>query len=180
MHFDAFSDMHQNSAQIESICVKMHQSARKMHQNASKCIKMHQNASKCKQNELCKCFMHKIIKQVVFITYRLVKLTIFYAKIEYFVPSAQNASICIRMHQNVCRMNCANVLCMKLSKKLFLLHLNRLKLMNYLWLFVMEDPVCTNIASKKCLAACLCSCMELNYPKYMRCERGGAGADHQT
>ena len=93
MHFDAFSDMNQNSAQIESICVKVQE-------NASKCFKMHQNVSKCKQNERCKCFVHKIIKQVVFITYRLVKLTIFHAKIGYFVPSAQNASICIRMHQN--------------------------------------------------------------------------------
>ena len=134
MHFDAFSDMHQNSAQIESICVKMHQSASKcikMHQNASKCIKMHQSASKCKQNELCKCFVHKIIKQVVFITYRLVKLTIFHAKIGYFVPSAQNASICIRMHQNVCRMKCANVLYTKISKNGFILHLKWLKSANY-------------------------------------------------
>ena len=134
MHFDAFSDMHQNSAQIESICVKMHQSARK-------CIKMHQNASICKQNELCKCFVHKIIKQVVFITYRLVKLTIFHAKIGYFVPSAQNASICIRMHQNVCRMKCANVLCTKISKIGFILHLKGLKSAKYLLHFVMEDPV---------------------------------------
>ena len=144
MHFDAFSDMHQNSAQIESICVKMHQSASKcikMHQNASKCIKMHQNASKCKQNELCKCFVHKIIKQVVFITYRLVKLTIFHAKIGYFVPSAQNASICIRMHQNVCRMKCANVLCTKISKNGFILHLKGLKSAKYICHFVMENPV---------------------------------------
>ena len=113
----------------------------KMHQNASKCIKMHQNASKCKQNELCKCFVHKIIKQVVFITYRLVKLTIFYAKIEYFVPSAQNASICIRMHQNVCRMKCANVLYTKISKNVFILHLKGLKTAKYICHFVMEDPV---------------------------------------
>ena len=35
---------------------------------------------------------------------------------------------------------------MKLSKKLFLLHLNRLKLMNYLLLFVMEDPVYSNLS----------------------------------
>ena len=55
-----------------------------MHQNASKCM---QNASKCMQNELCKCFVHEIIKEMV------------------------------------------------------LLYLNRLKLKNYLLLFVMEDPV---------------------------------------
>ena len=102
---------------------------------------MHQNASKCKQNERCKCFVHKIIKQVVFITYRLVKLTIFHAKIGYFVPSAQNASICIRMHQNVCRMKCANVLCTKISKNGFILHLKGLKSAKYFLHFVMEDPV---------------------------------------
>ena len=45
------------------------------------------------------------------------------------------------MHQNVYRMNCANVLCMKLSKTWFFLHLNRPKLKNYLLHFVMKDPV---------------------------------------
>ena len=118
----------------------------KMHQNASKCIKMHQNASKCKQNELCKCFMHKIIKQVVFITYRLVKLTIFHAKIGYFVPSAQNASICIRMHQNVCRMKCANVLYTKISKNGFILHLKWLKSANYFSQSASGHPVGYEIA----------------------------------
>ena len=107
----------------------------------SECINMHQNASKCMQNELCKCFVHEIIKQVVFITYRLVKLTIFHAKIGYFVPSAQNASICIRMHQNVCRMKCANVLCTKISKIGFILHLKGLKSAKYICHFVMENPV---------------------------------------
>ena len=36
----------------------------------SKCSErenMRQNASKCVQNELCKCFMHEIYKEVVFI-----------------------------------------------------------------------------------------------------------------
>ena len=32
---------------------------------SSKCINMHQSASKCMQNELCKCFVHEIIKEVV-------------------------------------------------------------------------------------------------------------------
>ena len=45
------------------------------------------------------------------------------------------------MHQNVCRMNCANVLSTKLSKKWILLQFKSLKLKNYLHLFVMEDPV---------------------------------------
>ena len=60
---------------------------------------------------------------------------------QYFFLSVQNASIRIRMPQNACRMNCANVLCRKISKKRFLLHLKGLKLTNYLYLFVMEDPV---------------------------------------
>ena len=34
----------------------------------SKCINMHQNASKCMQNELCKCFVHEIIQNVILIT----------------------------------------------------------------------------------------------------------------
>ena len=134
MHFDA----HQCILMHFQICIKIQlrlsqyaSKCIKVHQNASKCIKMHQSASKCKQNELCKCFVHKIIKQVVFITYRLVKLTIFHAKIGYFVPSAQNASICIRMHQNVCRMKCANVLYTKISKNGFILHLKWLKSANY-------------------------------------------------
>ena len=31
------------------------------------CVIMHQNTSKCMQNELCKCFVHKVIKEVVFL-----------------------------------------------------------------------------------------------------------------
>ena len=45
----------------------------------------------------------------------------------------QRASKCIRVHQNasnVCRMNCANILCTNLSKKWFLLHLVRGKCLN--------------------------------------------------
>ena len=38
-------------------------------------------------------------------------------------------------------MNCANVLCTKISKKGFLLHLNRVKLTNYMLHFVIKDPV---------------------------------------
>ena len=40
-------------------------------------------------------------------------------------------------------MNCANVLSTKLSKKWILLQFKSLKLKNYLYLFVMEDPVFT-------------------------------------
>ena len=36
----------------------------------SGCIKMHHNASKCMQNELCKGFVHEIIKEGVFITFK--------------------------------------------------------------------------------------------------------------
>ena len=35
---------------------------------------MHQNASKCMHNELCKCFVHEIIKEVVFITFKQAKI----------------------------------------------------------------------------------------------------------
>ena len=100
-----------------------------MHQYASECIKMHQNV--CRMN----------YSNVLCMKFQFEKFFFFWLKMTNFFLSAQNASICIRMHQNVCRMNCAKVLCMKLSKKWFLLHLKRLKLKNYLWLFVMEDPV---------------------------------------
>ena len=45
----------------------------------------------------------------------------------------QCASKCISVHQNasnVCGMNCANFLCINLSKKWFLLHLIRIKCIN--------------------------------------------------
>ncbi len=74
----------------------------------------------------------------------MLKLKIFLAKIAHFVLSDQNASIRIKMHQNVYRMNCANVLCTKLPKKWFLSHLKWLKLMNYFCHFDVEDPVYTN------------------------------------
>merc|ERR1712001_313312 len=70
------------------------------------------------------------------------KFHFFGRKLQFFFLSAQNASLCIRMHQNVCRMNCANVLCTKLPKKWFLLHLKWPKLMNYFCHFDLEDPVC--------------------------------------
>ena len=35
---------------------------------------MYQNASKCMQNELCKCFVHEIIKKVVVITFTRAKI----------------------------------------------------------------------------------------------------------
>ena len=38
--------------------------------NYSKCINMHHNASECMQNELCKCFVYEIIKDVDFITFK--------------------------------------------------------------------------------------------------------------
>ena len=92
-------------------------------------------------------------------------MTIFLAKIAYFVLSHQNASICIRMHQNVCRMNCANVLSTKLSKKWILLQFKSLKLKNYLYLFVMEDPVDQNsvalFSRLKVPSRSMCSCTPL-------------------
>ena len=35
---------------------------------------MYQNTSKCTQNELCKCFVHEITKEVVFITFKVAKI----------------------------------------------------------------------------------------------------------
>ena len=69
------------------------------------------------------------------------KIHFFWLKLTNFFLSAQNASICIRMHQNVCRMNCANVFCKKISKNWFWLHSNMLKLINYFLHFVFADPV---------------------------------------
>ena len=40
----------------------------------SECINMHQNASKCMQNELCKCFVYEIVKEVVFIAFKHTKI----------------------------------------------------------------------------------------------------------
>ena len=90
---------------------------------------MHQNV--CRMNYF----------NVLCMNYQFEKFQFFDWKWPIIFISAQNASVRIRMHQNACRMNCANVLCRKISKKWFLLHLNRLKLKNYLYLFVMEDPV---------------------------------------
>ena len=102
-----------------------------MHQYASECIKMHQNVYRMNCSD------------VLCMKFKFEKFQFFGQKKPNFFLSAQNASICIGMHQNVCRMNCANVLCTKLSKKCFLLDLNRIKLKNYLYHFVMEDPVST-------------------------------------
>ena len=85
--------------QYASECIKMHQNVCRMNYSnvlcmkfqfekfhfflvendqffskCSECINMHQNASKCMQNELCKCFVHEIIKKVVFITFKGAKI----------------------------------------------------------------------------------------------------------
>ena len=66
----------------------------------SKCSEwenMRQNASKCTQNEFCKCFIHEIFKEVVFILQNMLKLMIFLAKNSLF---CSKPSECINMHQN--------------------------------------------------------------------------------
>ena len=40
----------------------------------SKCINMHQNTSKCMQNELCKGFVHEIIKEMFFTKFKGAKI----------------------------------------------------------------------------------------------------------
>ena len=122
-------------------CIKMHWCASKcisVHQNASnvcrmncsnvmctnlskkwflfhlirvKCINMHLNASKC-----IIMYAEWIISMFCALNFNLKNSNFFGWKWPIFFLSAQNASICIRMHQNVCRMKCANVLCTKISK----------------------------------------------------------------
>ena len=120
-----------NSANF--LCMKLSKKWILLHLNRQKCINMHQNV--CRTN----------YSNVLCMKFKFEKFQFFDRKWPIFFLSVQNASIRIRMPQNACRMNCANVLCRKISKKWFLLHLNRLKLKNYLYLFVMEDPVCVAV-----------------------------------
>ena len=57
---------------------------------------------------------------------RMVQKPPFFFKNRLIFLSALAALISVKKPQNVYRMICANILCGKLSKKLFLLHLNRL------------------------------------------------------
>ena len=41
----------------------------------SKCINMHQNASECMQNELCRGFVHEMIKELFLLYLKWPKLT---------------------------------------------------------------------------------------------------------
>ena len=107
-----------------------------MHHYASECINMHRNASKC-----IKMYAEWIISMFCAWNFYLKNSNFFGWKWPIFILSAQNASICIIMHQYVCRMKCANVLCTKISKNRFILHLKGLKSTKYIWHFVMEDPV---------------------------------------
>ena len=81
-----------------------------MSQNVSECIKM------CAE-WIVKMFYAQNYHKSAVVTLKWAKIGDLGAKIAHFLLNAQNASICIRMHQNVCRMNCANVLCKKISKK---------------------------------------------------------------
>ena len=109
------------SAQNASICIRMQQNVFRMnflytklskklfllHLKRLKCINMHQSVSKC-----IKLYAELII--LIFCAWNFdLKDFIFLGRKVNFFLSAQNASICIGMHQNVCRMNYSNVLCMK-------------------------------------------------------------------
>ena len=63
---------------------------------------MHQNASKCMHNELCKGFVHKIIKELVFITFKGAKIN------EIHFP-LYGGTPCIRQEQNcyIKKLNCS-------------------------------------------------------------------------
>ena len=105
----------------------------KMSQNVSECIKM------CTE-WIVKMFYAWNYHKSAVVTVKWAKIGDLGAKIAHFLKNAQNASICIRMHQNLCRMNCANVLCTKSPKKWLSLHFNRVKLTNYILHFVFADP----------------------------------------
>ena len=57
----------------------------------------------------CKNVLFTKYHKSAFVTLKWAKIGDLGAKIAHFLLNAQNASICIRMHQNVCRMNCAFV-----------------------------------------------------------------------
>ena len=125
MHFDAFLHMHQNACRMncaEFLVTKLAKDVvflnlmLKMSQNVSECIKM------CTE-WIVKMFCAQNYHKSAFVILKWAKIGDLGAKNSIFTSNAQNASKCIRMHQNVCRMNCAKVLCTKLSKKGFLLHL---------------------------------------------------------
>ena len=81
------------------------------------------------------------------------KFDFFGQKLVHLLRNAQNGSICVRMHQNVCRMNCANVLYTKLSKQWFLSHFKGLKLTKYICHFVVENPVVVSVIHFRALRA---------------------------
>ena len=61
------------------------------------------------------------------------KIWFLWSKITYFFSKCMDALICIKKHQNVCRMNCTNGFCMKLLKKWFLFHIKGPKLTKYIY-----------------------------------------------
>ena len=87
-----------------------------MSQNVSECIKMY-------AEWIVKMFGRIIITKVPLWHSNGLKLGLLAPKIAHLLLNAQNASIYIRIHQNVCRMNCAKVFCMKFyrSEKLYFL-----------------------------------------------------------
>ena len=83
-----------------------------MSQNVSECIKM------CAE-WIVKMFHAQKYHKSAVVTLKWAKIGDLGAKIAHFLLNAQNASICIRMHQNVCRMNYSNVLSMKFQFEKF-------------------------------------------------------------
>ena len=59
---------------------------------------MHHDASKCMQNELCKCFVHEIIKKVVLITFKGAKINEIHLPLYGGTPciSGQKVSILVK------------------------------------------------------------------------------------
>ena len=131
--------LHQNVFRMnyaKVLCTKFSKKLFLLHFDRLKCIKMHQKVSKC-----IKLYEEWIILMFCAWNSNLKNSIFFWSKSAHFFLSAQNASICIRIHQNVCRTNCAKVLCTKLSKNWFLLNFKGPKLTKYICLFMVVHPV---------------------------------------
>ena len=141
VHFDAFWRIFSHSEHLEqnvenSIFLSK---LTKFFSMSSECINMQQNVSKCFQNEFCKCFVHKMIKKVIFITFRWAKMH-------------QYPSKCIKMCQNVCSMNYSDVLCMKFQFEKFPFFDRKWTI----FIFKCSDCINTHQNASKCMQNKLC------------------------
>ena len=59
----------QKTKTFQKLFTKIFQKIYSFFSNYSEYVNMRQNASKCMQNELCKSFVHEIIKELVLISF---------------------------------------------------------------------------------------------------------------